>query len=401
MKPGLDRIKRLLDGLGNPQKNLKVILVGGTNGKGSVCAYLSSILTQAGYKTGLYTSPHLVDYNERIKLNNRDISPRDFARLFARVQNVIRVAAVPDPPTVFEILTAMAILYFAEKKVDLAVCEVGLGGTFDATNILDPLFSVITNVDLEHTEVLGKTLNKIAKDKAGIVRPGAWLVTGDDKAVVIKTFRKICEQKQAHLVIASRLRVSATGQQPAVFGLRSNYQSQNLAVVGACIKLLKKFDYRVSNQAVSSGVKHTFWPARFQILSRKPMVILDGAHNPAGVRHLIRALQQSGYSRPAALVFGAIKNKDTRQMLKVLLPHFDGVMITAFKYPTALPPRKILRRVMAMPNVPAQIKLFSSPLSALQFARQNQYATILVCGSLYLAGDLLEHLDGTAPNIVR
>ena len=198
MKPGLDRIRALLALLDDPHKNLKVILVGGTNGKGSVCAYLSSILAKADYKVGFYTSPHLIDYTERIKINNKDITRGEFSRLFETVYKASR--KMKDRPTVFEILTAMAILRFKQKRVDLAVVEVGLGGTYDATNILDPILSVITNVELDHTDVLGKSLAKIAKDKAGIVRPNSYLVTGDDKSAVLKILKQACQKKKARLI---------------------------------------------------------------------------------------------------------------------------------------------------------------------------------------------------------
>jgi dihydrofolate synthase/folylpolyglutamate synthase len=307
---------------------------------------------------------------------------------------VVRPRAVEliDYPTIFEILTAMAILHFAKKKVDLVVCEVGLGGTYDATNVLTPLFSVITNVALDHTEVLGRTLSSIARDKAGIVRPDSILVTGEKKARVMNILKGVCARRNTKLIENQKSKAQSQKLKPKPKNFRDHFQQENLAVVLECVKVLRQKGYKISNQAMQSGVNQTFWPARFQILSRKPQIILDGAHNPAGVRHLVWALKNIGYLRPAALVFGAIKNKDTRQMLKTLLPHFDEVMITDFKYPAALPAQTILRQAKALKNVPRLSHRFSSPLSALRFARRRRDKTIVVCGSLYLAGELLSQL---------
>ncbi|MBU0687434.1 MAG: bifunctional folylpolyglutamate synthase/dihydrofolate synthase [Candidatus Margulisbacteria bacterium] len=385
MKPGLHRIRALLEGLGNPQQNLKVVLIGGTNGKGSVCAYLSSILSEAGYKVGMYTSPHLIDYPERIKINGQDIPRRQFSRLFQRVYSVAK--KIKDRPTVFEILTAMAILYFKQKGVDLALMEVGLGGTYDATNILDPLFSVITNVELDHTEVLGKTLAKIARDKAGIVRSNSVLVTGADKGAVLKVLKEVCRQHKTKLIRADRTkRVSSrSGNQSSPV---PGYQTKNLAIVKSCVKVLNQLAFEIPGRAIKSGMKKTFWPGRYQVLSQKPLVILDGAHNPAGARALSIALNQQSIPQPAVLIFGAIKNKDVDSMLKYLSPTFEVMFITDFNYPDALSPKKLV----SLAAIKKPTTIFSSPLLALRKAKQSGFKTVVVCGSLYMVGDLLKQL---------
>lgn len=390
MKPGLDRIRALLAQINNPSVKLKVILVGGTNGKGSVCAYLSSILARADYKVGLYTSPHLIDYTERIKINNTDITRREFLRLFKVVYAAAQ--AVNDRPTVFEILTAMAILHFAQKKVDLAVVEVGLGGTYDATNILEPFLSVITNVELDHTDVLGKTLAKIAKDKAGIIRPGAYLVTGDDKSTVLKVLKQVCKKKRTKLIQAKLANKLSSGHGSLVTGHWSysspipHFQQKNLAVVETCVAVLRQLGYHIPKRVVQTGIKSTKWPARFQILSREPLIILDGAHNPSGVRSLVNSLGQ--VPRPAALVFGAISGKNVNQMLKLLKPGFEVMFIAGFDHPKALAPKTLLR----LAKIRKRAKTFSSPLLALEKARRDGYKTTVICGSLYLAGEVLKRL---------
>jgi dihydrofolate synthase/folylpolyglutamate synthase len=249
-------------------------------------------------------------------------------------------------------------------------------------------------VELEHTEVLGNTCTKIARDKAGIIRPAGYLITGDEKTAVLKVLRAACKEVGAGFIqVKSNRKAAGSGTlQPAHTFCQSSpwpaYQYQNLRVVDAALRLLGRLGYPVSVRARREGIKKTYWPARFEILSRKPRIIIDGAHNPAGVAALIAALRQYPYPRPAVLIFGAIKGKQVAKMLPPLTQHFDAVFLTGFKYATALSPREILAQCKTVKIA----KMFSSPRLALAAARKSKFKTVLICGSLYMLGELTSRL---------
>ncbi len=316
---GLDRIQLLLEKLGNPHLKFKSIHVAGTNGKGSTCAMIASILKEAGYKVGLYTSPHLFDYRERIKINGKDIPKREFTRILERIRKRIRSRNKSETPTVFEVLTAAAFIYFAEQKVDYAVVEVGMGGRLDATNVITPLVSVITNIDLEHTAVLGRTIAKVAAEKAAIIKRGVPVITAEAKPEALRVIKHNADKNRGLLI-----QVGSVGE-----GLKSGLVGGHQKVNAACaVAAVRMANIPASKQAVLRGLKKVSWPGRFQVLSRRPLTIVDGAHNPAGIKVLVETLKQQSPGKKFTFIFGTQEDKDSASMLSLLKPIAKKIVIT-------------------------------------------------------------------------
>lgn len=290
---GLNRIEHLLKKMGDPQLKFRSLHVAGTNGKGSTCAVMSSILKEAGYRVGLYTSPHLFDYTERIKVNGRDISHRSFLDGIKKVKRAAE--RMKEPPTVFEVLTAVAFWCFAQQKVDYAVVEVGMGGRLDATNVITPLVSVITNIDYEHTEVLGKSLAKIAREKAGIIKTGVPVVTAESKSEPLQVMKRIAQREGSLLIAINR-------KQPA---MSSNLIGTHQRVNAACaVTALRVAGIKVSRKNIQDGLRKVLWPGRFQIIAEKPLIIVDGAHNPAGIKTLEVTICERFPGAKFTIIFG-------------------------------------------------------------------------------------------------
>ena len=352
---GLSRMKVLLEKLGNPQNQLKFIHVAGTNGKGSVCAMTARILQCAGFRTGLFTSPVIFDYREQFQVNCEMISEDDFARLAESVKQAC--AEMDDPPSEFEKVTALAFLYFAEQACDLVVLEVGLGGTDDATNVIaTPEVAAIVNIDYDHMGFLGDTLTQIAEKKAGIIKENGMVVTAEQKEEVMLVLQERCVAKKAHLIrtFASQIRVkeksldglcidyenkSSEGfmqLQNITLSLPGDHQCGNAAVVLQIIACLKGKGYPISGDAVREGMASVRWPGRFEVASKEPIVIIDGAHNPDGIHALSHNLKE--YCPDEAFVFitGILKDKDYHEMLKQMLPFADSFVTIAPDNPRAM-----------------------------------------------------------------
>lgn len=396
-KDGTKNIAYLMDLLtGDLQKALKdtrVIHVAGTNGKGSTCAMLSSILRSAGLKTGLYTSPHLMSYTERIQINGRPISQTDFVRMGAKVKRAISqmVAQGKNHPTFFEILTAMGLCYFLEKKVDVIVLETGVGGRLDATNIIDhPDLCMITSISLDHTKVLGSTVEAIAKEKAGILRKGSPVVVAKNLPRVQRVLREEAGKAGApyHYAGSAADLAKAAGYE---IPLKGRYQKENLAAVLEGAALLSKAGLAISGEALRKGLKETSWPGRMQALSLYGCeVILDGAHNPAGAKALSEYIEAEE-TQPVVLVFSALGKKDIEGILgplrdaskirSVIFTCIDGQDETA-RFIEAWGKRKDA----------APYQIIKEPgealLRATKAARQAG-GKVYVAGSLYLIGDIL------------
>jgi len=365
---GLDRIKLLLEHLDNPHLKFKSIHVAGTNGKGSTCAMIASILKEAGYKVGLYTSPHLFQYNERIKINGKDISDKEFAEGLARIKRISR----KEPgsfgrPTVFEALTALAFWYFAKKKVDYAVVEVGLGGRLDATNVITPLASVITNIDLEHTAILGRTPAKIAAEKAAIIKPDVPVITAEDKSEALKVIKYQAEKKGSLLI-----QVKSEGE-GLKSGLLGEHQKTNAACAVAAVKLA---GISVGQRAVLDGLKRVRWPGRFQVIKKKPLTIIDGAHNPAGARVLTGALGSRFPGKKFTFIVGTQKDKDARAMIREFERSADKIIITR-----------------SSNNAASDLVAGVKPIGLSQALEASAASDRVICGSLFLAADALKCLD--------
>ncbi|MBI5699494.1 bifunctional folylpolyglutamate synthase/dihydrofolate synthase [Candidatus Saganbacteria bacterium] len=362
IKLGLDRVQTVLAKLSAPQNKFKSILVAGTNGKGSVCAMLASILKEAGFTTGLFTSPHLYKWNERIKINGKDISTRDLKRVTGEIEAAMgKVGLTP-----FEVITCAAFQYFAEQKVDMAVLEVGMGGRLDATNVITPLVSVITNVDYDHMEYLGDTLEKIAFEKAGIVKPKVPLVTAENKPEVLNVIRKTCEQKVAKLFIEPA--PVKTGAVKNISPLIGPHQRSNETVA---VKVSELLD--IDKTAIKKGLQKTRWQGRFQIVSRKPLIIVDGAHNGAGARALVDTIKEQKIKGPLTFIVGMQDYKDSEAFLKVITPLADRLILARSSHPQAA---KL--GTLSVREALKQAKKFKNP--------------IIITGSLFVVADALRQM---------
>jgi dihydrofolate synthase/folylpolyglutamate synthase len=399
---GLDTIKSILNALGNPQNNFGCIHVAGTNGKGSVASALSSILHEAGYKVGLYTSPHLVRFNERICINNRQISDADVVKSYKAVQQVHHGNR---SPTFFEFATAMALYAFGQQKVDWAVIETGMGGRFDATNVIQPAMSIITNVSMEHRDYLGNTLAQITREKAGIIKQRTPVVTAIRQKQAQSVVLRIAAKKSAPLYILGKhfkvRRHRAGGF--SYYGIENtwrnmhtallgNYQIDNAALAIATCELLNKNKAEISKKNIEYGLTKTQWPGRLEIVSNKPLVILDGAHNLIAARNLAKFFTENLAHQRITLVVGILDDKPYGAMLKSLLPACSRAIITRAKTDRALTPqrlyavaKKIVSDVTMIPDVAAAAK------QAVEAASPND--VICIAGSLYVVGEAKEAIE--------
>ena len=392
---GLDPVRSLLQRLGDPQESCPAVLIAGTNGKGSVAAMTASLLTAAGFRTGLYTSPDLIDFRERIRIDGRMIRREEIVACAEAVKRGVR-----ETVSYFEFLTAMAFLYFEKEKVDIVVLEVGLGGRLDATNVVTPLVSVITNISLEHREYLGNTLEKIASEKGGIIKEGGICLTAARQKPVIDTLERICRERGASLYRIGK-EIRTTIHRDGTFSYRGigrsferltcpligRHQISNAALALGAVEMIWDAGFRVNDAAVSKGLKKAQWEGRLEILQRSPMLLVDGAHNAAGAAALRRAFLNDFPHRRLILVFGVLGDKDYRTMARRLLPLADRVILTRPHSERALPPDS-LRPLAEKFN--KAIEVIDDPGDALRRALSLAGKDDLVCaaGSLYLVGEI-------------
>ena len=393
---GLATIRSILNALGDPQNNFYSIHVAGTNGKGSVAAALSSILQQSGYRVGLYTSPHLVRFNERICINNRQISNDAVVKSYQAVQ---KAHLGNRTPTFFELTTAMAFYEFARRRVDWAVIETGMGGRLDATNVIDPVISIITNVSMEHRAYLGNTLARIAREKAGIIKQATPVVTAIKQRQAKSVIQRIAGKKSAPLyMLGKNFKVR---RQPAggfsYYGientwhdmhtaLQGHYQVENAALAIAACELLNKNHTSISQQSIRDGLTKTSWPGRLEIVSEHPMIILDGAHNLMAARELAKFLGNNLAQRPITLVVGILDDKPYQSMLKSLLPVCSRVIVTRAKTGRALDP---LRLFETAKKTLSDVRIVSDVAQAFKqaVAEADFNDVICIAGSLYVVGE--------------
>lgn len=404
MRPGLDTIRGMLAVLDDPHKDLQVVHVGGTNGKGSVCAMIAAALEAAGHRTGLYTSPHLIRFHERIRVDGADITGKQLAAAMERIKPALD--KFPEA-TYFEVATVLALQHFADAGVHLAVLEVGLGGRLDATNVIEkPLVTVITNISLEHMEVLGRTEEAIAREKGGIIKPGVPLVTGAS-GNALRELRSIAEARGAPVQVLGSDFVpiagdaALDGQTFEVDGLREygamriplagEHQLENAALALAALDHIDAAGFRVPIDAARRGLdKRTRWPGRLQRVTGKPAILLDGAHNPAGMLTLVTHLERFGI-RPVA-VFGALTDKDWALMVEMLAPRVRDAIVTRVTTPRSIDPTDAARMF-------SQMGIFGmvvdEPGHALRTAEgiAGPDGVVLVTGSLYLVGEIMARLE--------
>ncbi len=411
-KFGLQAITNILTSLGNPQQKYPTAIVAGTNGKGSTSAILASILQCAGYRTGLYTSPHLIRVNERIRVNGLEISDDDFARWFTEirqaVERLLERKSVSVSPSFFEFLTATAFLHFAKSGVEFAVLEVGMGGRLDATNITEPRVAVITNVDLDHTEFLGSTHRAIAREKAGVIKPRRPVVSACEHPEAAEVIRSRCAELNAGLLETPRFaELSNLRNLQGIYafdlalngdrfpGLAPNlpgkFQVKNAVAALAAAWQLAQEGFHVPRAAMVEGLRRVSWPGRLEVIHERPLVVLDGAHNPAGAREVASFAREQWAGRRIRLVYASMRDKAIDKISEILFPLAEEVYLTRPEQARAASPEEILAVARYRPR---RVIMEPEPAQALESACRASppEGVVLASGSLFLVGAIKKAL---------
>ena len=398
---GTDCEKELLSLLGNPQDKLRFIHVAGTNGKGSFCSMMSSVLQKQGYKVGLYTSPYIVVFNDRIRVNGLPIAEDDINDLFLRVRQ--KADTMKTPPSSFDFITAAAFLWFYETKCDIVVLEVGLGGRYDSTNVIkNSLLSVITGIAFDHTEILGDTIEKIAWEKAGIIKENCPALYGGNDEKALAVIEKECEEKHSELTVKNpdSLKILSTTLDGTEFEfdgkeyfirLLGLYQPANAATVLAAIDVLRKHGFEISETAVKDGLSSAVWQARFEKIADEPVVLYDGGHNPQGVRAAVESVRAYFRDKKINLLVGILADKAHGEMAEELAKIADRVICIAPPSPRALPAEALAEEFCeAGANARAANSIKEGVKIALSYKKP-----VLVIGSLYSYNDVSESVRST------
>jgi dihydrofolate synthase/folylpolyglutamate synthase len=418
----LERMRALLRLLGDPHKRLRIVHVAGSKGKGSTAAMLASILQRAGYRMGLFTSPHLVSVTERVQVDGVPVTREELTSLLGQVRNAVEVGGLS--PTFFEIATALGFLHFVRRRVDIAVIEVGLGGRLDSTNVCRPCVAVITSISYDHTQMLGSKLASIAAEKAGIVKPSVPVVSGVTVPEAREVIEQVCRERQAPLwqlgldfryeyepgivsadsMTAPRVRVLSAEDiglgtprafpnrcvpSPWELALLGEHQAANAAVAVAVVDRLRASGLHISADAVRAGLAQVQWPARMEVIGRHPFVVLDCAHNVASAVALVQTLETSFPPARRWLIFAGSGDKDLAGMFLALAPHFHHLFLTAYTSSTrAVPPEGLAAILQTVSDVPYSI--CSTTAEAVRAARAAADPNDLICitGSVFLAGEI-------------
>jgi len=404
---GLVNIQNILKSLGNPHKKLKAIHIGGTNGKGSTAAMIQSILSRCGYRVGLYTSPHLISFTERIRIDDREITEAEVVGLTKRIRGSIEEGRIPETFTFFDFTTAMAMLYFVKAGVDLAILEVGLGGRLDSTNVIDPLLTIITNISLDHREYLGDTLKEVAREKAGIIKEGRALITAATQPEIVDLFRGVCLEKRAPFF---RVGQDFRGRRAGPY--RFHYHGRNLTLsnlelklagrhqiinaitaLGA-IEMFKGNGYRIGDEAIYEGLRGVQWPGRLEVVLECPTVLLDGAHNPVAAQRLREALVDGFHYERLLLALGIMNDKDYRRIISILVPLAEVIVLCKPRCERAASPQVLLNEVKRMGK---RGKVVEDVGEAVQSLLSMASGKDLVCitGSFYTIGEAKAFLSSS------
>jgi dihydrofolate synthase/folylpolyglutamate synthase len=401
IKFGLSKTANLLKAFDNPHRGQKYIHIAGTNGKGSVAAMMESILHKSGLRVGFYSSPHLVRFTERFRINGEEAAPEKVAAIAGELIKVIRPGS---PPTFFEVITAMALIYFARENVDICIMEVGMGGRLDATNVIRPMVSLITNISLEHQFFLGSRLLDIAKEKGGIIKQGVDMVTAVTQPPVIRLFESICAEKKASLWrVGKDVRYRSKGSRFSYWGLDRNFkgvelglkgrfQARNAALSLAAIEVLERKGYAFSSRDMVEGLKDTNWPGRMHVVSQEPLIVLDGAHNPKAITELAHSIRSEFSYRWLILVIGVMEDKDLGKILKGILPMADYVFYTRPEYYRSASPERLMGEGLRLGKKGTMVPKICD---ALDRARKvaGPADMILVSGSLFTVGEAMTYFD--------
>lgn len=405
IKPGMERIRALCNALGNPQEKLKIIHVAGTNGKGSTSTMISNILRKSGYNTGLFISPYVADFRERIQYNGNMIEKNELAECVEKVKSVIEMLAVQDiQPTEFEAVTAAAFLYFEKKKCDFVVLEVGLGGRLDSTNIINaPYVSVITSISLDHTAILGDTIEKIAAEKCGIIKFGSETVVypfQDEKALSV--IMNTCHVKHNSLRIPDIGRLSVgeekiDGTDVDYCGIcyklpfAGEHMVYNSCTAIEAVKSLERFNIRISDESIKSGIESSVMPARMELLRKKPVIILDGGHNEGCAQALSSFIEKHLKNKRIVMLSSLMADKDYDTYLKTVVPYCDTFIATKADVPRALSSTELMesagRFCKNCHDIPEPEKAVKAAVNI-----THQEDVLIACGSFYLAGEIRNYL---------
>jgi dihydrofolate synthase/folylpolyglutamate synthase len=410
LKWDLANIRAVLERLGYPERKFPGVHIAGTNGKGSVAAMIASILRAAGYRTGLYTSPHLVEMNERIGANGGAIAEEDFAGAFgvvsAAIEALLAANRLPHHPSYFECLTAMGLWHFAQAEVEVAVLEVGLGGRLDATNVVTPELAVITPIDFDHERYLGHSIEQIAAEKAGILKPGVAVINAAAHPVARKVVAQraaelgapVVDVKEEYSIEVESLQARDCGRYEFTvrasdgFGLRlapslrGSFQVENALVAVAAARQLAGSGWRISEEAIAGGIATAEWRGRMELVDRAPLLFLDGAHNPAGARQVLRFWGEHLPGRRIHLVYGTLRDKAVDEVAEMLFPTAASVTVTQPATPRAAS-SELLAQLARGYNPDVVVR--AEPADALQYALERAEAdeVVFVTGSLFLVGD--------------
>ncbi len=412
----LDRMRQLLELMGNPHERIPAVHVAGTKGKGSTCSMLASILQASGYRCGLYVSPHITEFEERFAVGGIHPTSLELVELVNRLLPIVaRMDNLPGrmQPTYFELATALAWQYFVDKKVDIAVLEVGLGGRLDSTNLCCPVVTVITNISRDHTHVLGSTVHQIAYEKAGIVKTGIPMISGVTHADALEMIEQTCLARNSPFKLLGRdfqlveRRIDDRGnseidattttanwcRMPVV--LRGPHQASNATIALAVVDELRQLNWRIPEESVRHGLERVEWPARVEVVSHQPTVVIDAAHNWESARALVAALNEIPTTGKRILVFAATKDKDVAGILRQLLPEFDTLILTRYlDNPRGVSLGELSAIVESITTRPAH--LAADPVSAWQLARRlaSPDDSIVVTGSFFLVAELRARIIG-------
>ncbi len=403
IKLGIKNIGNFLADIGNPHRTFKSVHIAGTNGKGSTAAYIDAIMRQAGYRTGIFTSPHLVDFRERIRVNGEKISKKYIISFIQSHKKVIEKNRI----TFFEVCTALAFCYFAYKRVDLAVVETGLGGRLDATNTLLPELSVITDISFDHTNILGNTLKKIAFEKAGIIKKGRPVLIGTMKPEPRKEIIRISKEREAPIIcqkpdivkiIDGGFRYDYGSEKFSVTNLVSSlpgrHQISNSALAITAVNILNQNGYSINKHQIRRGLKSTFWPGRFEItkIRHGPTIILDVGHNPAGIKAMTECFETDFSGRKADVIFGSVRNKNLEKIIKYIIRIARTVEITKLKTDRGVEPRDIAM-IFEKNKFIASVSesVYKSAKKLIDSADSDDI--IIICGSHFVVGEFLENRE--------
>ena len=418
---GLGRTKALLDALGNPQRELKFIHVAGSNGKGSTCSMLAEILKNAGYKTGLYISPYIEVFNERIQINGEYIPGERLAQITERVKTI--ADSMEDHPSQFELVTAIAIQYYHEEQCDIVVLEVGMGGSLDSTNAIDsPEVAVITNIGLEHTEYLGNTLEEIAETKGGIIKSGCNCVCYDSAPEVRNTISKICREKNVPLSVVDFSRINPTysdldGQRFIYtldtsndsarndcfteynLALLGEHQLHNAIVVLETVNALRTRGWIVPEEAVKNGLAEVKWPARFEVLTKDPIFILDGGHNPQCAEALVESIKEYLPDQKIVFLLGVLADKDYNSIIDMMMPFAEEFICVTPISDRALPANELAEFIKNKGGKSNSVDTIPNGIMVSQEVAQKNNNAIIAFGSLYLAGAVRSEFKAAYGNL--